>query len=313
MPFGLIQSKLVTENQGNAIGEQLRAARLDQGISFEQLVTRTKIRRHFLESLEKGDHGQLPSSLCAINFLRQYSDALGLNTDKLVKAFRDSTSNLDGKPARYVDDVKIGGGGIPFKKALSRTAGAGKDFAGRRSNLVVASALIVAGSIGWWSLGWAARQFKAPSDQAASAERSSPAQSSFGSSDASNQSSGSRATATFATADGAQVDKPMEWPASPIQPARSSSIDMIDIEIRADAQVWLRFLVDGGNAREATLQPGERLHIEAADRLELTAGNAGAITLLLNGEVQGSLGTVGQVRHLRITHDGWQPLPPGAF
>ena len=139
MPFGLIQSKLVTENQGNAIGEQLRAARLDQGISFEQLVTRTKIRRHFLESLEKGDHGQLPSSLCAINFLRQYSDALGLNTDKLVKAFRDSTSNLDGKPARYVDDVKIGGGGIPFKKALSRTAGAGKDFAGRRSNLVIAS------------------------------------------------------------------------------------------------------------------------------------------------------------------------------
>ena len=68
-----------------SIGEQLKAARLEQGFSIKDIVERTVISRHYVEALEQDNHAAFPADFYAASFLRQYSDTLGLASDDLVK------------------------------------------------------------------------------------------------------------------------------------------------------------------------------------------------------------------------------------
>ena len=72
-------------------------------------------------------------------------------------------------------------------------------------------------------------------------------------------------------------------------------------------------LADGGAAQEAILQVGNRRALRAQRRVQFTVGNAGAITLVINGQVQDSLGGPGQVRHIEVERGGWKAVPPGTF
>lgn len=68
----------------STVGEQLQEARLARGQTLEQAAQTTRIRRHFLEALERNDPASLPSPVQARGFLRLYAGFLGLNAEKLV-------------------------------------------------------------------------------------------------------------------------------------------------------------------------------------------------------------------------------------
>jgi cytoskeleton protein RodZ len=86
---------------------------------------------------------------------------------------------------------------------------------------------------------------------------------------------------------------------SPVLPASTQ----LRLEMQANEQSWVQAQVDGAEMREALLQPGERLLWTAVDAIEVTLGNAGGMTLVVNGEPVAPLGEVGQVIHLRVTKD----------
>jgi cytoskeleton protein RodZ len=66
------------------IGQQLRETRLGLEISLEQAAEETRIRIHYLKSLENGDFEQLPSKAHERGFLRAYAEYLGLDTESLL-------------------------------------------------------------------------------------------------------------------------------------------------------------------------------------------------------------------------------------
>ena len=53
------------------IGEVLRLARINQGLSLEQLQRKTDIQLDMLEALESDDFDKLPSSFYARSFLKK--------------------------------------------------------------------------------------------------------------------------------------------------------------------------------------------------------------------------------------------------
>lgn len=61
------------------IGLSLREARNRQGLGFEEMETRTKVRAKYLRFLEEERFEQLPGHTYTKGFLRVYADALGLD------------------------------------------------------------------------------------------------------------------------------------------------------------------------------------------------------------------------------------------
>jgi len=69
------------------LGETLRRARLERGITFEDAERVTRIPRKYLEALETENYGILPAPVFARGFLRSYSGYLGLDPGELLPFF----------------------------------------------------------------------------------------------------------------------------------------------------------------------------------------------------------------------------------
>mgnify|MGYP003357858553 FL=1 len=75
------------------IGEVLRLARINQGLSLEELQEKTEIQLHFLEAMEADDFDRLPSTFYARSFLRKYAWAVELDEGIVLDAY-DSGSMI---------------------------------------------------------------------------------------------------------------------------------------------------------------------------------------------------------------------------
>lgn len=69
------------------IGSSLREARTRQGLDFDEMETRTKVRAKYLRYLEEERFDQLPGHTYTKGFLRVYADALGLDGSLYVDEY----------------------------------------------------------------------------------------------------------------------------------------------------------------------------------------------------------------------------------
>jgi len=69
------------------LGETLRRARLSKNVTFEDAERVTRIRREYLEALEREDFTKLPAPVYARGFLRSYAGYLGLDPGELMPFF----------------------------------------------------------------------------------------------------------------------------------------------------------------------------------------------------------------------------------
>lgn len=70
------------------VGQYLKAVREYRGLSLTQVAAETRVRRLYLNALEEGDHGPLPSRPFAVGYVRAYARVLGLDGDEIVARFR---------------------------------------------------------------------------------------------------------------------------------------------------------------------------------------------------------------------------------
>lgn len=69
-------------------GERLRAQRLRQGLTLEEVAKATKIRASFLSAIEKGEYRKLPEKTYAHGFVSNYAEFLGLPKQEILALFR---------------------------------------------------------------------------------------------------------------------------------------------------------------------------------------------------------------------------------
>ena len=89
------------------IGEVLRLARINQGLSLEELQRKTDIQLNLLEALESDDFDQLPSPFYTRSFLRKYAWAVELDENLILDAY-DSGSMITYEEVD-VDEIELSG------------------------------------------------------------------------------------------------------------------------------------------------------------------------------------------------------------
>ena len=89
------------------IGEVLRLARVNQGLSLEELQRKTDIQLDMLEALESDDFDKLPSPFYVRSFLRKYAWAVELDESTVLDAY-DSGSMITYEEVD-VDEIELSG------------------------------------------------------------------------------------------------------------------------------------------------------------------------------------------------------------
>ncbi|EKP93607.1 hypothetical protein ThesuDRAFT_00200, partial [Thermaerobacter subterraneus DSM 13965] len=69
------------------IGRQLREARERKGLTLHDVQVATKIRRKYLEALERGDDAELPPEVYTRGFIRAYASLVDLDGMELARAY----------------------------------------------------------------------------------------------------------------------------------------------------------------------------------------------------------------------------------
>lgn len=274
-------------------GEQLRAARLAQDLTLEDITEETKIRPFFLQCLEEERYERLPDSFCVKNFQRQYAEALGIDEFAPVHDVDRSAGSVDSASSTGKPITQSAPPGQFLTSAISTLAEELRENLGAGTTVLVAVGLIIAGVYWWYSL-----QGSADRDERGSLSQSEvPA-----------VISSVPEVAVTDQGQSSAVQLPSGQGAEPVQRAQT-----MEVEIRATDRLWVRYLVDEASEAEMTMMAGERKLIRADSVVQVSVGNAAAVVLSVGGEVHDQIGASGQVRHLRITHEGWSFVPPGSF
>ena len=80
------------------VGEILSEKRKDLGLSLEEIEKETKIRRKYLEAIEKNDFAVIAESTIVKGFIRNYAQALELEVSSVLAVFRrDFRENQKGQ------------------------------------------------------------------------------------------------------------------------------------------------------------------------------------------------------------------------
>jgi cytoskeletal protein RodZ len=71
------------------LGQRLKQAREEKNITLEQLQGITKIQKRYLQNIEDGNYDALPGVFYARAFVKQYSEAVGLDPEQMFEEFKN--------------------------------------------------------------------------------------------------------------------------------------------------------------------------------------------------------------------------------
>jgi cytoskeletal protein RodZ len=82
----LIFSELAGGNM-TEIGERLKKAREEIGLSYDELQEVTKIQKRYLQALEQGNYSVLPGTFYVRAFIKNYAEAVGLDPEQFLEEY----------------------------------------------------------------------------------------------------------------------------------------------------------------------------------------------------------------------------------
>lgn len=85
------------DDRRKGVGSLLRASRLRCGEELEDVAQVLRIRRRHIQAIEDGDFASLPGTTYAVGFIRAYADYLGLDSDEVVRRFKEGQATETSK------------------------------------------------------------------------------------------------------------------------------------------------------------------------------------------------------------------------
>lgn len=90
---------------GTSVGERLRAAREEKGLTLDDVARQTRIPIRHLEHIERGEWDALPAVTYSVGFARSYANAVGLDGPAIGAELREQLGGMRGRtsaaPAYY--------------------------------------------------------------------------------------------------------------------------------------------------------------------------------------------------------------------
>jgi cytoskeleton protein RodZ len=316
-------------------GPHLRQAREKRGMSLQQVAATTKISARVLEALERNDPSKLPGGIFSRAFVRAYAKEVGLDPEatvnRFVSAFQpDTEEDAPQLPSRTVDAEGF--------ESRRRTATTIIQIVALSLLVVIVAAIYMrmrpapppipaepqaAPATATPAQGVAQPSGAAPvtdtgattppgAGEEASGAGAAPPTASTQPPPAAPPPGPSSVSATPATpgAVPAPAATPATVPQAPGAPGASPAAAPasqpalpLSVTITADAECWLSLSVDGTRVVARNLQAGERVEHAARNAIVISAGNAGALSLAINGKPVRPLGGRGAVVTTTITPD----------
>jgi len=241
------------------LGETLRQARLDKGVSLADAARDTRIRRAYLEALESEDGAALPAAVYTRGFLRTYAEYLGLNPQAMVDLFQPAARREPSPALRpAVPRVAIPRQ-IPLRPALYSVGG------------IVFVILLVFACQGYHDV-----QQKLREDDG-----------SFRTVRTGTRTPGARVPTPFPIA--IASPSPTLTPTAEATPLPSPTpvVDGILVEFRTNARVYVEAAVDGKQVIAETLPAGSQRQLPLAkESVLMRASNGSAVDVTVNGARQ---------------------------
>jgi cytoskeleton protein RodZ len=301
------------------VGETLRRERMKRNLELEQISRELKISARFLQAIESDQYEKLPGGVFAKSFVRQYARLLGLNEEDLAGQVQQvlgpvpETSQFAEKPVGFAPIQ------VPRVEEWETVGDKRFRWSGWFSAAVLVAVMLVCSAV--WA--WMQRpkspviaQASPPVPSVSSAPQSVPPSAPTSvaapptASPIVNPPPASPVVPTPAQAPAAQ-QKPPEPVSAPV-PASVTPPNpdaAIHVEVTADEAVWVLARADGKYAFSATMDPHTTRNVEGVKEVTLRLGNAGGVTISLNGKPIGPAGPKGQIRTIQFTSGGFQIVP----
>ncbi|MFB3814669.1 MAG: helix-turn-helix domain-containing protein [Terriglobales bacterium] len=291
-------------------GERLKREREMRGVTLDEIANATKIGTRSLRALEEEDFNKLPGGIFNKGFVRAYARYLGIDEDQAVADYLVAT----GEPARNdslePEQIKrLEENWKPPKSERSESSGSPGAFV---AGVLVLLLLVAAGVTAWhyrsqvfaryqqWKEGRHPQQQLQPAPVAQPPMPGLPLSTSAPDS-AVPATAQSTPAGTVAVPQSAAATSP---PAAP-QTAVAHPGEFV-VLVRARQDSWVEIVADGKTVLTGTLMASSDRSVRAREKVVLTAGNAGGLEILFNGEPQPPLGFEKQVRTVTFTSAGLQ-------
>jgi cytoskeleton protein RodZ len=259
------------------LGKALREARESRGLSLPQITKITKIPTAVLEALERNDGSALPGGIFSRAFVRGFAAAVGLNPEEAVRAFLVQYPSAAATVGPQSDNEIEANEVLESQRWAARTV----------VQLVGSSAAIAIMLVYFGSLETPRSSALPPPAAASNHSESERIESLAG---PSGPTTGSRPQATSGS-DGSYSAAAT----SGQRVAGDRDSDRLVVSFVTTRPCWIAATVDGRVALRQLFQAGARQTIDAERELVLTAGDAGALELTLNGNLARPLGGSGEV------------------
>jgi cytoskeleton protein RodZ len=275
------------------IGRILEQKRKAQGLSLEEVEQATKIRKRYLEALEREDYAVLPDGVYARGFLKTYANYLGLDGEALSRQLKSR-----GKPRRERGIKYDSGPGSGFEEPLIAPTGLQGTEQRRFPTSAVATLLVavlvlavVIGTL--YFVGRGVEVSRPDGKRPAPAQPAEDQQGKYREKVANKEQAGNAPR----NQDAAVSDKnPGNKQAA--GGTQGAPPDTLKVRISVkERPSWLLIRTDGTPVYEQIAQPGFSDTFEADRRLYIKAGDAGAVNVQINGQDAGNLGpayTIGE-------------------
>jgi len=279
-----------------SVASHLKSEREKRNISLAQIAADTRISLRHLQSLEEGRFGDLPGGMYNRAFVRAYCESLKLDQKDIMRRYEDEMHPQAERSPRSKTH-------IPRKNSSLRI-----------SPIIIWCIMLLVSATGlFFSRNYIASIFspyfsRTPAPNVPFEPPKEPP--------AETPVSAAQPTAqTAAPSDASQESAlPTEVPApvSGIQEGTAADSSVPDaghsfrLEIVGTAKCWVSIDRDGSPALRKVIEPGEVQSFSAAERFLIIVGNAGGVSLKVNGKPLKPLGQSGEVRRISIDQ---QSLP----
>ncbi len=265
-----------------SVGSQLRQARVQQGLSREELYGRTRISLKILSALENDDIAQIGCAFFYRSYVRQVAAQLKLDYGLLEPAVREATSAI---PEPRIPGQVPEGQMPPVAPRVDPLRERRPRNLSWLYSLVSFAVMLVACSSFYGA--WQQSRFTWRAQLSALLSVLEPAQG----------------------AKGEPVQQSMA--AFPAPPATDAAAGF-KVELSAREPTWLSIVADGKQTFSGILQTAETKVLEGREKARIFTENAGALTFVFNGKPIGPFGSQGDIRTVVFTRDKYEVLQPAA-
>lgn len=271
------------------LGERLKAAREEQGLTLEEVEKATHIRLHLLQALESSNFNAFPSPVITRGLIRNYAKFLNLDPIEALTLY-------DGNGIMPVKGQRLTSDGIEFMNLTM----APRPIITWDLVIGVLLFLVVAGGAGYLAYSVMLQPGANPPP--------------------------TLTPAVAALSENAALPLPTPTPPptntpTPVPPTDTPTpivYSGVTVQLILRQPSWVQIMVDDERVFEGILQAGETRDWTGQRRVAIRAGNAGGVEVVVNGQSRGLMGEEG-----RVADQVWekvddpslltpQPTPTGA-